>query len=33
MLAEIEGPRLADRELLRRARAFKDAWLARERTA
>lgn len=33
MLAGIEGPRLADRELLRRARAFKDAWLARERAA
>lgn len=33
MLAEIEGPRLADRELRRRARAFKDDWLARERAA
>ncbi|EYF01581.1 hypothetical protein [Chondromyces apiculatus] len=33
MLAGIEGPRLADRELLRQARAFKDAWLTRERSA
>ena len=33
LLAEIEGPRLVDRDLLRRAHEFKDAWLARERTA
>jgi hypothetical protein len=33
LLAQIEGPRLADRDLLRRARAFKDEWLARELTA
>lgn len=31
LLASIEGPRFADRDLLRRAREFKDAWIARTR--
>jgi hypothetical protein len=31
-LAKLEGEKLADRELLRRAREFKDAWLHRKNT-
>ena len=32
-LAELEGPRLADHKLLRRAKQFKEAWLAGARAA
>jgi hypothetical protein len=33
VLAELEGARLADRHLLRRAKQFKETWLSRARTA
>jgi hypothetical protein len=33
VLAELEGGRLADRHLLRRAKQFKEAWLARARSS
>lgn len=33
MLAELEGGRLVDRQLLRRAKQFKEAWLDRTRAA